>query len=270
MQDAHLLLCQLHFLHVQHIAVLETLVLPGIVEPLPLDSRHVQHVKLGHGLLQRGGLRVGNALVFKDIVADKAGNLQFRRGNQHKANPLVTAHGFNQGMHGTTIFQIAADADGQIVQSAQLPGNGQNIRKGLGGVVVTAVTGIDDRDAGSPGGNVGRALLGVPHGDDIGVAADHPGGIGHALALGGGGGTGLAEAQHRTAQLHHSRFKAQSGTGGRLEKQGRQLLVGAFIPVGFRMGNDVLGGGDQLVQFFYTQFQNAVQTSHAFAPFTAR
>ena len=137
-------------------------------------------------------------------------------------------------------------------------------------MIVAAVTGVDDGDAGRPGGNVGRALLGVAHGDDVGVAADHPGGVGHALALGGGGGTGFAEAQHRAAQLQHGGLEAQAGAGGRLKEQGGQLLVGASVPVVFGVGNDVLGGGDQLVQLVNAQFQDAVQTSHAFAPFTAR
>ena len=50
-----------------------------------------------------------------------------------------------------------------------------------------------------------------------------------------------------------------------------KLLVLAAIPVILGMGNDVLGGFDELVQLFGGEIQNADQTSHNyFAPFTAR
>ena len=105
---------------------------------------------------------------------------------------------------------------------------------------------------------------------DVGVAGKDLCGVCHALALGGGGGVGRGEAQHAAAQLQHGGLKAQSGTGGGLIEKGCQLFVFAAVPVFFRVGRNVLGGGDELVQLLYGKVQDAVQTSHALPPLTAR
>ena len=49
---------------------------------------------------------------------------------------------------------------------------------------VAAVAGIDDRYLTELGGGVGSTLLGMAHGDDVGVAADSVDGVAHGLALG--------------------------------------------------------------------------------------
>ena len=166
-------------------------------------------------------------------------------------NALVAAHGLNQGVNRPAVFQVAAQTDGEVIQPPHFPGNGQQVGKGLGGVVVAAVSGVDDGNGGRLTCHIGCALFGVAHGDDVGVAADDFGGVRHAFALGGGGRAGLAEADDAAAQLQHRGLKAQAGAGGGLKEQRRQLLVGAFVPVVFRVGNDVLGGGDQPIQLVH-------------------
>ena len=47
-------------------------------------------------------------------------------------------------MDGAAVFQVAADADGQIVQTAFFPNQSDKIGQGLGGVQVAAVAGVDD------------------------------------------------------------------------------------------------------------------------------
>ena len=173
-------------------------------------------------------------------------------------------------MDGAAVFQVAAQADGQIVQPSHFPGNGQKVCQGLGGMVVHPVSGVDNGYGGIPGGHEGRAVLGVANGHDVGVAGDDFRGICHALALGGGGGVGRGEAQHAAAQLQHGGLKAQSGTGGGLIEKGCQLFVFAAVPIFFRVGRNVLGGGDELVQLLYGKVQDAVKTSHALPPLTAR
>ena len=103
-------------------------------------------------------------------------------------------------MDGTAVLQIAAQTDGQMIQTAQFPVNGQQIRQSLGGMEVTAVTGVDHRDGCGSGSDLGRTLLGMAHGNDVSVVADGLCGIGHAFTLGSGGGIGLAETQHGAAQ----------------------------------------------------------------------
>ena len=63
-----------------------------------------------------------------------------------------------------------------------------------GGVHVAAVAGIDHGDGGVEGGGLGRALPRGAHHHYIGVAGDHLDGVLQGLALGGGGGLGVGEA----------------------------------------------------------------------------
>ena len=118
---------------------------------------------------------------------------------------------------------------------------------------MTAVTGIDDRHLRVHGGGKGSALLGVAHGDDVGVAADGVDGVAHGLTLGGGAGHGLGEAQGAAAQGQHGGFKAQAGAGRGLEEEGGQLLVGTGVLVFGGVCDDVLGGGDQLIDLLHAQ-----------------
>ena len=209
-------------------------------------------------------------LALKHIVADKAGDLQLSGADEDEADSAVAAHGFNQGVNRAAVFQVTAQTDGQIIQPAHFPGNGQQVRQGLGGVVVTAVSGVDYGDGGSLRGHERSALFRMPHGDDVSVAAENLGGVGYAFALGSGGRAGFTEANDAAAQFQHGRLKAQPGAGGRLEEQSGQLFVGTLVLVGFGVGNDILCSSDEPIQFFYAQFQDAVQASHAFAPFWAR
>ena len=164
-------------------------------------------------------------------------------------------------MDGAAEFQVAAEADGEVVQTALLPVDGQQVGEGLSGVVVATITGVDDGHLGHLSGGKGRALLGVAHGDDVGVAADGVDGVAHGLALGGGAGVGGREAQHAAAQCQHGGLKAQAGAGGGLEEQGGQLLVGAGVLVLGGVCNDVLGGGDQLVDLLHGQVDNINEIS---------
>ena len=270
MQDTHLLLSQSHLFGGQHIAVLQSGVLRKIVKPLLLDTGHIQHVQLGQAALQISGFLVGDVLGIQLIVAHILGQLQLLGGDEDEADATVAAHGGDEGVNGTAVLQVAAQTDGQIVQPAHLPGNGQQVRQGLGGMEMTAVTGVDDGNGGITGCHIGCTLFGMAHSDNIGIAADDFGGVGNALALGGGGGAGFAESDDAATQLQHSRLKAQAGTGGGFKEQGSQLLVGALVLVGFGIGYDITGSGDKIIQLFNGKIQNIDQTSHAFAPFTAR
>ena len=117
-------------------------------------------------------------------------------------------------------LQVPAEADGQVLEPALLVVDGEEVRQGLGGVVVSAVTCVDDGDQAVHSRHQGRALLGVAHGDDVRVAGDGAHGVGHALALGGGGALGLGEPQHLPAQAQHGGLEAQAGAGGGLKEEG--------------------------------------------------
>ena len=118
-------------------------------------------------------------------------------------------------------------------------------------MVVAAVAGIDDRYLTELGGGVGSTLLGMAHGDDVGVAADGVDGVAHGLALGGGAGAGLRKAQGAAAQGQHGGLKGEPGPGGGLEEERCQLLVGTGVLVLDRVGDNVLRGGDQMIDLLH-------------------
>lgn len=140
--------------------------------------------------------------------------------------------------------------------------NGHQVRQRLGGVVVSAVAGVDDRHQRVHGRHQRRALLGVPHGDDIAVGADHPDGIRHALALGGGGAGGGGKAQHLSAQRQHGALKAQAGAGGGFKKQRCQNFPVALMGVCGRVGHNVAALLHQCVDLFYRELHNVDQIFH--------
>ena len=165
-------------------------------------------------------------------------------------------------MDGAAEFQVAAQTDGQIIEAALLPVDGQQIRQGLGGVVVATVSGVDDGYQRVAGGHQRSTLLGVAHGDDIAVTADGADGVGHALALGGGGAAGGGEAQHLPAQTQHGALEAETGASGGLEEQGGQYFAVALVGIGGGMVDDVAGGAHQLHDLLRGQLQNVDEMVH--------
>ena len=123
----------------------------------------------------------------------------------------------------------------------------------MGGVLVAAVTGVDDRDAGITAGAQRGTLLGVAHGDDIGVAGHHTDGVGHTLALGSAGDRFTGEAQHMAAQVQHSGLKGEAGASGWLVEQGGKLFVLGDVLVGGRVGADAVGQTQQIHDFFLAE-----------------
>ena len=86
-------------------------------------------------------------------------------------------------------------------------------------------------------------------------------GVTHRLALGGGTGRGGREAQHASAKAQHGGLKGKAGTGGRLEEEGGQLLVGAGILVLHGVFDDILRNGDELFDLFCGKVNNVDQVS---------
>ena len=159
-------------------------------------------------------------------------------------------------------LQVTAEADGQVVEMALLLVDGDEVRQGLGGVVVAAVTGVDYRHQGVLRCHQRRALLGVAHGDDVAVGADHPDGVRHALALGGGGAGGGGESQHLAAQGQHGTLKAQAGAGGGFKEQRRQDLAVALVGVCGRIRHNVAALFYQLVDLLGGELHNVDQIFH--------
>ena len=137
-----------------------------------------------------------------------------------------------EGVHRPAEFQVAAKADGQMIQPPLALADGHQVDHGLGGMCVTAVTGIDHRHAGTLGGAQRRTLLGVAHGNDVGIVAYHAGGVGHRLALAGAGKLRPCKAQRLTAQPQHGRLEGKAGAGAGLVEQGGQNAPIAEMRIG--------------------------------------
>ena len=135
---------------------------------------------------------------------------------------LVTAHGFDEGMDGTTVLEVAAQADSEVVEASEFAAYGKQVGHGLRGVAVSAVACVDDGDTAELAGNAWSALFVVPHGDDVGECADYAYCVGHCLALAHGRRTRITKAQYLSAQLHHCGSKTEAGTcTGFVEKSGQ-------------------------------------------------
>ena len=165
-------------------------------------------------------------------------------------------------MYRSAIFQVAAEAHGKVAKSSLFAVDGQKVCQRLGGMAVTAVARVDDGNACIGRRHIGCALLGVTHGDNIGVAADNLGGIGNALALGCRRGGCLGKADDASAQLQHRRLKAETRASGRLKEQRCQLFAAASLAVLFGRCNNILGNRDQLLDLGGGQILYIDQMSH--------
>ena len=164
-------------------------------------------------------------------------------------------------MHGAPEFQVTAESHGEVFKPALLAINGQQVCQRLGGMIVPAVPGIYDGDARVHCGDQRRTLLGVAHGDDVGVAADNLCRVGNAFSLGGRGALGFGEADHVSAELIHGGLKTQPGAGGGFKEQGGELLSAAEPAVGLGPGDDVVCGVNQLLKLFRAEIKNVNQAS---------
>ena len=182
MHHAHIGARQPHFIGGQDIAVLQGLIQRGIEKAFPLNAGHVQDIQIGQRVFERRGLGIGDAHAVH-AVDHVIGHAQRFGRDQHETDAGIAAHGGDQAVHRAPVLEVAANADGQMAQPSLFPVNGQQIGQRLSGVVVTAVPGVDHRQLRAVGRHQRRAVLGVAHGDDIGVAADGLDGIGYAFAL---------------------------------------------------------------------------------------
>ena len=266
MQHGHVFFGQRHLVAGQNVAVLQADVVFFVEEALLLHTGHIKDVELRHGVLQAAGLAVGDAVGFQHILDDIIGHTQLFRADEHEADVFAAGHGLDEGVDGAAELQIAAQADGQIVQTAHPGADGHQVGHGLGGVLVAAVARVDDRDAGVAAGAQGRTFFRVAHGHDVGVAGDHADGVGNAFALGGTGNVLTRKTQHMAAQVQHGRLKGEAGAGGRLVEQGGELFVGRDVLVSSRVAADAVSQVQQGSNLFRAEIQGVDQMAHGFLP----
>ena len=145
--------------------------------------------------------------------------MQLFRGDEHEADALPAHKRFDERVHGAAKFQVAAQTNRQVIQSALFAADGEQVAERLRRMLVAAVTGVDDRHAGVLRCYARRTLFVVAHGDDIRIAGYHANRIGNAFTLGSRTVLCTCKAQYLAAKAHHGRFKAQTRAGTRLVKE---------------------------------------------------
>ena len=261
-------LCQCQRFCVQLVAALQPQIVLLVEKALLLDAGHVQHIQPGQLGFQIGGLLVGLVQRGQSLVLEVLRDAQLLRRDEHEPVALELAQRGGEGVHRPAEFQVAAKADGQMIQPPLALADGHQVDHGLGGMCVAAVTGIDHRHAGTLGGAQRRTLLGVAHGNDVGIVAYHAGGVGHRLALACAGKLRPCKAQRLTAQPQHGRLEGKAGAGAGLVEQGSQNA--AIAQVGVRRGVSFhpVGKVEQCQLLSQRKAVGFNKVSHSHSPFS--
>ena len=108
MENHHMLTCQPHHIFCQDIIAFHAEIFFFVEKPLLLNSRHVENIKIRHGVLKFFHLLIWHIILFQHIVSDVVGYSQFLRRDKDKAYARISYKRFYQRMHCPAEFQIAA------------------------------------------------------------------------------------------------------------------------------------------------------------------
>ena len=86
-------------------------------------------------------------------------------------------------MYGSAVFEVAAEAHGEVGESAFFAVDGEKVGESLCGMAVTSVSGVYNGNRRVYCRHIRCSLERMAHCDDIGVAGDDLCGVRHALAL---------------------------------------------------------------------------------------
>ena len=175
---------------------------------------------------------------------------------------VIAREGLDQGVDRPAELEVAADADREVVEASLELADGHHVQKSLSGVLVAAVARVDDGDIRELRGNVCRAFFVVADGRDIGEAGHDADRVGDALSFSGGRLVCAGETQRFAAQIHHGRFKAETGTGAGLIKERRDLLAVAGMRVFIGVLLDVCSQIKELIEFLSGKIQRCKTMSH--------
>ncbi len=224
-QHFHVTACALKIAGAQDELRLDVGVLRRI-KTLFLHAGHIQNIHLGHHLFDAGVQAPRDAFLIEHIE-DVLRHRQRVRGDEVEAVAVELRQRLRQGVDGAAIFQVADHGDVQVLQTALGLLNGEQIQQGLGRMLVSAIPGVQHRNA---AGELGRqtrgALLRVTHHDGINVGADHRDGIREGLAFFPQRGVAaVGEAHDACAQTVDRGLERQAGTGGGFKEAAGDHLV---------------------------------------------
>ena len=164
-----------HFV-AQYVDVLYTFVLHKICETFALHTSHIENICISYDFFRKVGVFYELNAMFTTI------NFVFFRlfqlfGSYEMECRVEVAHCHQQGVYGTSVFQITHKIDVQVLQSALCLVDRVEVEHRLRGVLVGSVSSIDNGNCGNLAGIACRSFQIVPHYDDIGVIAYHFDGV---------------------------------------------------------------------------------------------
>ena len=152
-------------------------------------------------------------------------------------------------MDGPAVFEIAAKPDAKPVEPSLFPAQCHHVGQGLGRMQMPAVPGVDDWDTGIQRRGQRRTGDRMPHGDDVGIPADHPDGVFKGFPLGDGGIGRVVESDDPAAQPQHRGLEGHLCTGGRFIKQRGQDFSPAYAVILVQVIPDITGEAGDLFPF---------------------
>ena len=260
--------CQLQQLFVQRIAAFQPQIVLFVEKALLLDAGHVQHIQTGQLGLKVGGLFIVLVQRGQGLVLDVLRDAQFLGRDEHEPVALELAQRGGEGVHRPAKLEVAAEADGQMIQPPLALADGHQVDHSLGGVGVAAIACIDDRHPRIHGRPQRCALLGVAHGNDVCIVAHHAGGISHRFALAGAGKLRPCKAQRLAAQPQHGGLEGKAGAGaGLVEQSGKNAAI-AQVGVGRGVSLHPVGKVEQCQLLSQRKAAGLNKMSHSHSPFS--
>ena len=122
-------------------------------------------------------------------------------------------------MDRSAIAQVTCEDDLQPVKAPVRLLNGEEVQHGLGWMVASAVTSVQNRHLCRILGVLSGTLPWMAHRDDIGVSIHHLNGVEQGFALHHRGRLDIAEVHHIATEALHGRFKGHSGAGAGFKEQ---------------------------------------------------
>ena len=110
-------------------------------------------------------------------------------------------------MNGTTEFQVTTEANRKMIEAPFQAADRQKVCQCLGRMLMSAITGVDDRDTGMCSCDHRRTFLWMAHGADICKTGNNADRIGNAFSLGSGRGTCIGKTDNLSAKIDHGAFK---------------------------------------------------------------
>ena len=168
MEDLHVWLGQTQQVVVQHVDVLHPFILHQVGETLFLDTGHIEDIGIGNHFLVEGRMLLIFDTVFVaiELIFLRHGQLL---GSDEMERRVEVAHGHQQRVHRTAVFQVAHQIDVQILERSLGLIDRIEVKHTLRRMLVGTVAGIDDGDGGYLRGIDCCSLDVVAHHNDVSI-----------------------------------------------------------------------------------------------------